>query len=149
MLSAVISLFDLYKSSITAFSRLHVAKVAVQGTKSDDVKTEQGTRLSGHILLRDELRQDPNDSSLLFPYTGVRYRRCFGVDSCRNINNNCRIIPVLFPVIERSVYFCKVCKNATPLNGPFDDAEQNFYHIEIFTQGLGYNCMTLLCITIG
>ena len=107
LLPTNISIFGFYKSSLRTFSQLHVAKVAVQETKSDDVAPEQGARLPGHLLLRPELHRYPNYSSLRFPYTCLRYRRCFRIDSRRNITYYCRICSAPFSIIRWNCNFCK------------------------------------------
>ena len=117
--STHISILGIDKSSVAAFSELYVTKATVQRTKSDDVETEQGPRLSGHLLLSAELRRHQNDSSIRFPYTCLRHRRCFGIDSRRNVTYYYRISAVLSSDILWTDNFCKVCSNAAPLNGVF------------------------------
>src|SRR6218665_508942 len=92
MLSTYVSVSNRDKSSLTAFPQLHVAKTAVQGTESNDVKTEQGTSLFGYLLLRPELRRHPNDSSVRLSNTDLRHRRCFPIDSWRHFAYYCSIL---------------------------------------------------------
>src|SRR6218665_1622215 len=94
-----LSTFSIDMPSVAALAEPHVAKNAVQGKEFDDVETEQGTRLLGHLLFPVELCRCQNCSSLRSPYTGLRYRRCFGTDSRRNIAHSCRIFSAFCSVI--------------------------------------------------
>jgi len=124
--STHISILSIDKSSVAAFSELYVTKATVQRTKSDDVETEQGPRLSGHLLLSAELRRHQNDSSIRFPYTCLRHRWCLGTDSRRNVTYYCRISPVPCPNIHWTCNVCKVCSNSALMIGVF--AKHNLFY---------------------
>ena len=135
VLSTHLSIFSIEKSFVTAFSELHVAKSTVQETKSDNVEAEQGTHLFGYLLLSAELRRHPNYSSIRFPYTCLRHRRCFGTDSRRHVTYCCRISPVVCWSDHWICNFCKVLSNAAQLNDLFEKHNWFYYSARFYYVG--------------